>query len=1105
MNMVVRKCLTIFSISVLIFAVGATSVFAEDIEIYTGNSTNANVLFILDQSESMLQLVGSTGKTRDQVAKEAFQAVMSQSYQNLNVGFMDYGRDNGAGVDLPVVDINQPAKNVEPGVVSTTETYASMISRFANNLEGPQPNAKTALVEALLEAAKYYRGDVIDNLSQGIGTQGTWDDGQSRYTGGSWRAAGPRTLTTGGSSPVAGSYCHTASSPAGAPYSQCNNIFPGSCQNKSATSTVTHQHGTYCPVSQVCTQYDVTGTECIAYGCPVAQLPNPPHTHNGYPAYTRCKETSSTTAKTYISPIQSSCDRNFIVLLSDGGPTILGSHEQTSIQGFANNAGLTPPRPPCEDLAAAGFTDPSILSKGLCGPDLVKAINTSDVITSIPGSIVTTHTIGFQLGGAPQAQSYLQKLAVDGGGQFFDADSGDPTQLVTIIQTLLAGLSTKARTISTPITTIDLGNPLTTRKEIYYSQFAGRNSPRWNGNVKGYYLGPKTTTPVDPTIAIRDLNEDIATDANGDFVTSARSFWTSGNDGNDVTLGGFAAKLNPSSRTLYTDDGASSSPAFINLVASTFDETDLALFNLASTGNATNDHTMVDQLVEWARGVDVDDENGNGNFADARAAAGDSLHPVPIVAQYASGPARVLYTMTNEGYIHAIDVSTNGTSGTGGDEIFAYMPSDLLSNLDPLRRNTFNNPKIYGLDGPLTFFQPNGILDTAGSKYLYFGMRRGGKNYYSLDVSDTSSPSLRWVIEGGSGSFAELAQTWSKSTPAKIHTTSTTVKDVLVFGGGYDVDQDANTLRTADDEGRAVFIVDASDGSLLWSAGPDNSHDLNLGLSNSIPGGIAAIDLNADGIQDRLYFGDTGGRIWRVDLDTTLANSTGYMLADLASDGVTNPVHNRRFYTEPSVTRLANGKLGITIGSGYRAHPLSSVVAERTYMIYDPNAAIGDIPSSPVAKIDGTGANAVEDITSNFTFNPNATSANVNGWKIEWPVGTKVMADIDVIEGKLHFSLYEPPTTTSSCLGAIGRSAQFVLDINGRPIDQQSSFYTTSGNTVFDSASYVDNILWGGVSLYSPGSGLGGIGFLDGTMPTQPNTLDPLKTRFWLNLDTLTP
>ena len=126
----------------IIFVCNLSAVHAEDIEIYNRIQTEPNVLFILDQSESMLEPVGSTGLNRDQIVKQAFQQVMSQTYNNLNIGFMDYGRDNGAGVDLPVADINQPAKNVEPNVVSTTETYASMLSRFVSNVEGPQNNAK---------------------------------------------------------------------------------------------------------------------------------------------------------------------------------------------------------------------------------------------------------------------------------------------------------------------------------------------------------------------------------------------------------------------------------------------------------------------------------------------------------------------------------------------------------------------------------------------------------------------------------------------------------------------------------------------------------------------------------------------------------------------------------------------------------------------------------------------------------------------------------------------------------------------------------------------------------------------------------------------------
>ena len=327
-----------------------TYVIAEDIEIYNRIQTEPNVLFILDQSESMLELVGSTGKTRDEIVKEAFGQVMSQSYNNLNVGFMDFGRNNGAGVDLPVADVNELATNIESGVASTTESYASMLSRFVNGVEGPQNNAQTAIVEALLEAAKYYRGDIIDNLSQGFqGPPGMWNDGDSDYrdsvtgSGNShWRAAGPRTYTggtwTSGSAPGPGSNCHAVGSPAGAPYSQCVNPWPGSCTNISAQNAVTHQHGTFCPVAKVCTLWDVTGTECLTYSCPVSEQPNPVHTHNAVPAYTRCKETGTTNTsgwtgpRYYSSPIQTACTENFIVLLSDGGPTILGGHEQTSIQ-----------------------------------------------------------------------------------------------------------------------------------------------------------------------------------------------------------------------------------------------------------------------------------------------------------------------------------------------------------------------------------------------------------------------------------------------------------------------------------------------------------------------------------------------------------------------------------------------------------------------------------------------------------------------------------------------------------------------------------------------------------------------------------------------------
>ena len=948
MNNFIHKTFLIFSTFVFTCFVGSTSLYAEDIEIYATSPT-ANVLFVIDVSGSMNNTVSGSTKRLD-VLKSAFSTVLSRNWQNLNVGISDFGDWIGSGIDLPVADVNQYAQAVEPQYSSSSDTYADMLIRAVNAYQPRSNGARTPTVEALYEAALYFRGDTpYRGVHPDIDPALNWNNGSSKYDG-SWRSAGLRTHNGTLNANGQGDWCINGSAFPGAWYSTCGSspIHSSTCGNYSQT---------VCNGGSGCTQYDSTG-ECVSYGC-----------IGGTTTYTRqrCRRVEPRWQNArYISPISSQCDNNYIVLLSDGGPTEDDYWAKRNIRELYD-----PDLSSCGDLSNAfsiQINDNVIEREGECGPDLTKYLRDNNQITGIQNSFVTTHTVGFALSGAEiEAKKYLELLAQEGGGNFYNA-STSPGDLADQLQALLTSLDSKPRTISTPIATIDLGNPLTTRKELYYTQFAAKKTPRWPGNVKGYYLGPKTTTPTDPTIAIRDLDEEIAVDANGNFIDTSRSFWTSTDDGNDVTLGGFAAKLNPISRTLHTDNGATS-PSFMGLTTSNFDENDLALFNLTSTGNSTNDHTMVDELVDWARGIDVDDENNNGSTTDTRAEAGDSLHTVPLVAQYSSGPARVLYTMTNEGFIHAIDVSTNGTSGNGGDEIFAYMPRDLLQNLDPLRRNS-GTQKIYGLDGPLTLFQPGGVLDTSGSKFLYFGMRRGGKNYYSLDVSNLSTPgpSLRWIIKGGvPGDFAELAQTWSRPTPAKIQINSTTTKNVLVFGGGYDVDQDNNLQRAADDEGRAVFIVDESNGSLIWSAGPDNSHDLNLGLTNSIPGGIAVIDLDADGIHDRLYFGDTGGRLWRVDLDETIGNSTGYKLADLAQDS--SNAHNRRFYTEPSVTMLSNGKLGITIGSGYRAHPLNDEILERTYMIYDAYAAKGNIPSTaPAPVIDGTGVNAVENITSNFNF-----------------------------------------------------------------------------------------------------------------------------------------
>ena len=1036
MNKFMRNIYVSFYISVTMFISSFTNVYADDIEIYNRTQTIPNVLFIIDASGSMDDPVNPSnpsGPTRLETVQTAFGNILSQPYSLLNVGFMDFRSWTGSGVDLPVADVNQLARSVEPGVASATETYAELLSRSVNALSA---NGDTPTVEALYEAALYFRGEApLEGDAREPHTG--WDDdvNDSEYIGGHWTSAGLRTYENGTVQYTDGDWCLDEPVKfAGSWYNICGSqtINPSTCQNYNQNECV---GGTYsCPGG-----YDSEGN-CIGGTTCSGTVMNTTHR--------RCRLTEPRlVGANYRTPIQTACTSNHIVLLSDGKPT---EDDYWTDQGIRSLTGKST----CDDLGSLGITDSTIINRGACGVDLVNFLNTVDQSsgtagTNQPGNqFIKTHTIGFQLDAGSDGAKYLDELAKAGGtGGFIDA--GNPASLVTALQGIVSAVTQKSRTIARVGNTIDLSTLGSSRDEVYVPMFTAEpNQPRWPGNLKGYTL--------DPTGVLVGLDGGPVFDASGDFSASSRSYWSSSADGGSVSLGGVASLLDPSTRNAFTDDGPGTSRNFQSLDSANSTLTgDPALFGLPGSTTTAD----IQRLIEWARGVDVDDEDGDGSTSDTRNFVGDALHSDPVIANYTGGSIdRVAFFMTNEGYLHAIDVTGN-TSTTGGNELFSYMPSDLLDNLPPLRQNVGGNPKIYGLDGPLTLFQKGGPTNTAGDKYLYFGMRRGGMNYYAIDVTNPTSPSLMWVIEGGSGDFQELGQSWSEPIVTNVNYGGST-KLALVIGGGYDITQDSATTYTADNRGRAVYVVDAETGDKLWSAGPSSSpdsHDLDLPLTNGIAGDVSVIDFNNDTIADRLYFGDIGGQLWRVDfqgeLDGTagFANDfSGYQLADLHG---TSTNDNRRFFARPVAAFTPQGKLAIAVGSGHRSHPLDPAVQDRFYVLYDPNA--NGVPTSAPSPItDGD----LQDLTG-FSAGFNNSSSLASGWRIDLDIaGEKVFNTAAVLRGEVFISTYYPPA--SPCTNTPDGSRLFVLDLEGKPTRDLDS--TTTGLDA-----YINTLNFGIVSEFT--------------------------------------
>jgi len=741
---------------------------------------------------------------------------------------------------------------------------------------------------------------------------------------------------------------------------------------------------------------------------------------------------SGNTSK-YKTPMEFQCQKNFSVILTDGQPV--------------SDTGA--------DSKIAGVTGSSC--SGNCLDEMAEYMYEKDLNAMNDKQNVITYTIGFHTD-----QVLLSDTARKGGGEYHTAESA--TELSTAFTSILTDILAVNTTFVAPAVTVNAFNRLTHRDELYFAVFRPTGSPEWPGNVKHYKLGG------DNNILI-DANSAPAVDANtGFFSASARSFWTldaDAPDGEIVDKGG-AASLLTTTRNLYTYTGAAA-PANVDL---TLDAHKLHEDNADLTGTLLGDVAMTvpyrTDLLKWSRGVDVLDEDEDGLIDDSRRAIGDPLHSKPVLVTYGgddANPDITLYSGTNGGFVHGINTSD-------GSEKFAFMPKELLVNLDTTFTNSSTVPHPYGMDGPISVWHKdannNGVVMSDASTieadehvYLYAGMRRGGNHYYALDVTNRDAPKLLWQIDGGTGDFAELGQTWSRPVVTKIKLSDGSAlveRDVLIFAGGYDTDQDNAILPADDDIGRAIYIVDAATGQRLWWASSDATADLVLTeMTNSIPSDVTVIDIDTDGIADRMYVGDMGARVWRIDLDND-ANTGAADLATgglLASLGGADEADNRRFYYPPDVALLYDKKstsqglkLTVSIGSGYRSHPLNDKTEDRFYMIKD-----SDVYALPA---DGADADALPDYTAYTESDLYDATANVlgeatgtdliaaetifndsQGWYIRLvtPAGTlegeKVLASSVTVDNKILFTTFTPVAAISSnsCAPSQGTARAYVVNL----------------------------------------------------------------------------
>ncbi len=712
---------------------------------------------------------------------------------------------------------------------------------------------------------------------------------------------------------------------------------------------------------------------------------------------------NSASSDLYRSPITEACSRNFIILLTDGEPSN-DAGAVTKIQGLPGFA----------DLVGAACDGSG---EGRCLDDLAAWLVRQDLSDGIPGvQNVVTHTIGFEAD-----FPLLVATATRGGGEYHLAD--DTATLSTALSGIVLSIFDNAGTFAAPAVPVNAFNRTQNLDEVFLSVFQPSDTARWLGNLKKYRLtgdglvGQDGEPAIDPDTGL--------------FARDAFSFWSAEPDGDRVGAGGAASRLPlPSARTVLTNLGGT------DLVPLDPDEASIQ----AALGTVPVDERV--PVLNWALGRDVRDTDGDGDVTEARQDLGDALHVQPLTLLYsgtAASPVASVFLATNDGFLHAFDAGT-------GRELWAFVPGRLLENLYRLYRNEAAATKSYGLDGELSLVIRNddGRPGVSGSEraILLFGMGRGGSALFAVDVTDRDAPELLWEIDQatGGGDFADLGQTWSPPLPARVRVGGTTT-DVVVFGAGYDPVQDNREFRE-DTVGNAIYMVRLADGARVWSAGGEDAagdHDLTLpAMRFSIPAPVKPLDLNADGLAERLYVGDMGGQLWRFDIVNGESGSglvEGGVLASLGGAAEASPAGAdlRRFYEAPDVvpTVLDNRLvISINLGSGYRGHPLDTGIEEAFFSIRDFDV-FGVIPRDtyPAPVTIGQLVDVTSDAEAELPF----ASA---GWllRLVQGAGEKVLGEALTIANTTFFTTFTPGETASACTSGAGLNRLYAVSVfDGRP------------------------------------------------------------------------
>lgn len=783
---------------------------------------------------------------------------------------------------------------------------------------------------------------------------------------------------------------------------------------------------------------------------------------------------TTNTLKIPESPVEYSCQKNFVIIVTDGSPTYDDFVTETptdTTAGFANFSKLignyvsdAETEEPADDVQSAFYLD-----------DIAHYMQQNDFCPKLDeDQTIDVYTIGFTAEDA--AENLLERTARLGNGLFFPTTNAE--EMAQAIVDAFADIIEKAQSFTAatvPATRTSFG------ENLYVSLFIPtEKTSYWEGHLKSFTI--TGAGEILDKFGNCALDDPTGACFSGPFKPTAVPHW----DAYDKIPA-------PASRNLSTSKlsaGIAGTVPFDSTLAATDLDVVYPPVEVYTGSTALNADGLKDEIIASVRGCNL----GTGVLTadvsaplacDPRAAVqGDIFHANPVLvgppSLFDGDPSFDQFAYTYRHRTRVIMAGSNGgffqgyhagvydgaatppgyTSGTGV-ELFGFMP---WPSRQTIRHKPIDsgNRDYYYVDGSPSVSDVwlyTGATTAAklanGSEWrtvVLSGLRQGGPSYFALDItnpSDSGYPGYMWEFPAENAAVDVMkyfGQTWGTPVITKIKVQVNGNDNggdgferwVAIVTGGFDASGDPNNVASYDataTAGRAIAIVDLKTGQVIaykafdpLATGPEKD------MLYSITSTPAVFDYDFDGFADAIWVGDLGGNMWKW-----VINAIG---EDRVNDGgdpndqpnwpfriafqapVTTTVkatadHYKSFFVAPAAT-LIGGQLWMVFGSGERANPASKGLVDGNGDVIksdvDNNrfyALKDDDPleeASPVAAVATEGD--MKDLTSTTSCD---NVAGYRGYYFVGAEGEKFVTAVEIFLGYVFVGTFVPTEPTDPC------------------------------------------------------------------------------------------